>query len=1016
MALFDTQGLAALAQQMVDEDVELVRPKAHHAIYKEGWGPNLNPIQACAVYDIAIFKLYYGERGSGKCRSINDLCYQSDGLSRLGNMNPGVLFGFGNLTEAVWSFDGEKLLQKNTSAFYRESLTDAKEWCLSNGNEIVGSPIHPVWCCVWKKGSRPSFRYVRLCDFESLRSEGWRIWTPLLAHPGFTRSHYRVVCGVEINPQLGYCLGALCGDGGLSQIRRAGVSFTNMDDECISLVNEGLRLLGSELVKTKSSKSGKATVFRVSRPMRLGRILEIGKMACTSYHKVIPDFIISSPKSVLSSFLRGLFDTDGTVEKAGTISLTTTSHQLSRDVQDCLMALGVFSVRRPKKSASGKPTWNIYVMGSHVEAFAKEVGFSITRKQLRIKVGLKHNHNDYTYPEAICEEMRKIALATRTGLRKPRGPVRYQKIVGPRKTRWVFNKPLPWGHVWETYDTEEEAKDRSVELTKQRDDYLQTRLKDRAWHNKHRSIHAFRYVPGPDKLRKFIALYDCEEQLKPFLISDTWVEVTASNRTRAQLADLSVPGTHSFLCGGVINHNTIGGCHELVDYCYRNENGLAYVIVREVGMGTEGGAWHKLKTEVIPEWEHGLGIQVVFATDFQTKSPLLWISNRHGGWSCAMLKSLPVAAHVEAKVRGREPGFILVDEAQTLESDDYFKNLLMQLGRRKGSGDPGRIVFCCNPEGPSHWLYHRFFELPVDEKTGEWDYRYAKWHIPVTDNLKNLEPHYYENYVIPAVENDPIAYARLVKGEWVDRPDGTSLLGNYFSEAIHVKGDAAKGIGMVPVTDVPMIISWDPGAAHTCIAFEQMVATVNPDNQGESIYILLLDGFDFVGEYKSYKDIVPLVIERQLYWEKKMGKVFRWHHAADSSAFNQYRAATGSFDVWDIEKLSRAYVEQRGLDPRFVIKMQESPKAEHSIAARVRMLTDALVSSTFFISATCPKPFLDMFYRLQADPEDSTKPKKKARYGHDFDAITYGPFWAKHRPRGLPAATAAVTPQYWSIP
>jgi hypothetical protein len=107
------------------------------------------------------------------------------------------------------------------------------------------------------------------------------------------------------------------------------------------------------------------------------------------------------------------------------------------------------------------------------------------------------------------------------------------------------------------------------------------------------------------------------------------------------------------LYGERFSGKTYSALHEVVEYCYRNDNCLAYLIVRESGMGTEGGAWHKLQFEVLPQWERGIGIvstQPRF--DSQTKKPYIWISNRHGGWSMIMLASLPVANQVEGKIRG----------------------------------------------------------------------------------------------------------------------------------------------------------------------------------------------------------------------------------------------------------------------------------------------------------------------------------------------------------------------------
>jgi hypothetical protein len=405
--------------------------------------------------------------------------------------------------------------------------------------------------------------------------------------------------------------------------------------------------------------------------------------------------------------------------------------------------------------------------------------------------------------------------------------------------------------------------------------------------------------------------------------------------------------------------------------------------------------------------------------DPQTKKPYIWLTNRHGGWSMIMLASLPVAHQVEGKVRGREPDIIGVDEAQTLETDTYFTSLLMQLGRKKKKGgDPSKLIFCCNPEGPSHWIYKRFFEMPLNEETGAWDERYAHFHIPVSDNLVNLAPGYYENYVLPAVKNDPIMKARLVDGEWVDRPEGDSLFDGAYSD-LFIVGDATKSEGLLPVPPHPMIVSYDLGGAHSSIHFKQIIPTLN------KIYRLCIDELDFVGQYTPYAKSIPMVIERMRYWDGKMKFDFAWVHISDSSAFNMYRAEHGSYDVWDVEKISRDYVakmdipstvppEQReAYRNRYIIRMKECPKGEFSIEARVRLVTDALVSNSTMISATCRRT-REMFMRLPHDPKDRLKPKPKSRYVHNFDSYSYGDFYYSTRRVEVPGSTSEIQPQYYS--
>lgn len=458
---------------------------------------------------------------------------------------------------------------------------------------------------------------------------------------------------------------------------------------------------------------------------------------------------------------------------------------------------------------------------------------------------------------------------------------------------------------------------------------------------------------------------------------------------------------------------TFGAMHDLVEHCYLNST-LGFIIVKEVGQATDGGAWSKLMNHVLPAWKYGNpdrdgnrmdeGIGLDYGTqgtdensmlDAQTKKPHVWMRTFKGGWSKIMLFSLPVSHQVKSKIKGKEPSFIIVDEAQTMEDPDYFKMIVQQLGRRGGLTGKQKIVFCANPDGPSHWLYKKFFIEPVDEKTGVWDKNYAQFHVPIEENKHNLPDGYYETYLVAATKGDAIEEARMLRGEWIDRPTGASLFRDDFSEALHIRGDAAKGRGIIPVKGVPIIVSYDPGGAHTSIHFLQVVPTK------DKVYKLTIDEMDYVGRYMPYSRLVPQIIRRMQRWETVTNGPINWIHVADDSAFNQYRAKEGSFDCWDIEKISREHVEKHmSPDPetakrneRFIIKLRAVPKGPRSREARVRLVRDALQAEEWLISATCPKS-KEMMMKLEQDPEDSMAPKKGTVFTHKFDSNTYGFFWA----------------------
>jgi len=463
---------------------------------------------------------------------------------------------------------------------------------------------------------------------------------------------------------------------------------------------------------------------------------------------------------------------------------------------------------------------------------------------------------------------------------------------------------------------------------------------------------------------------------------------------------------------------TYSGLHKLVDHCFNNRNALAIVIVGVRRQAEEGGAWHKLQQEVLPIWKHGnrenvqgqwtdkyfdrgLGIKYSEVQSNTAKDVYLFMQNRFDApnqmSSRILLLSMPVESYVADRVKGMEPSFVLVDEAQTLDSDTYFRGIVQQIGRRPNIRTTQQAVYCANPDGPSHWLWKLFWERPLKTESGQWNKRYARYHFPVMENLSHLPPDYWEN-VVEATKDDPIEFQRMVQGLWVDRPKGKALFRFAFQENLHMRGDLSKNRGLVPIKGHPVIVSYDPGAANTSIHFLQIVPTV------DKVYKIILDELNFVGEYIPYPQLVPRLIARMNYWDgfemdgKKIGP-FKWIHVSDSSAFNQFRAATGSFDAAEIETLSAGR-----------IKMMECPKGPGSIEARTRLILDALTSDELRLSALCPKT-REMFLNIEEDEKNRMKPKPNGPLVHVLDSVSYGFFYFYHGRGKLSMQTAEVTPE-----
>lgn len=411
---------------------------------------------------------------------------------------------------------------------------------------------------------------------------------------------------------------------------------------------------------------------------------------------------------------------------------------------------------------------------------------------------------------------------------------------------------------------------------------------------------------------------------------------------------------------------------KLVQHARDNKNALCMIILDYRMMGEEGGAWHKLLYEILPIWKAGCGLTWTEPRETKSKHMYIWISNRFGGWSRVLFISMPVGSFVQDRVKGIEPSFIFVDEAQTLESDAYFKYIVQQIGRRRDIALQ-QIIYCCNPAGPSHWIYKRFFEIPVryDEAGNKtWNDDYSVYHVPFAENEKNVSVENRKN-VIEAARGDDTEYRRNVLGEWLDVPLGEAIFKDHFDAETHMIGSLKDNEGIMPDPRFPVQVGYDLGAAHSSIHFAQFVQT------NEKLFWSTFDELNYVDRHTPYTVLVPQLLKRMDYWDALLSTKFEYQNISDNSAFNQFRARDGSFDAQDVERLSGGR-----------IKMLECPKGPGSVETRVRQSIEKLQDVAWYISATCIKT-KEMFLKLERDKDNHMMPRKKSRFLHPFDSSTY---------------------------
>lgn len=188
-----------------------------------------------------------------------------------------------------------------------------------------------------------------------------------------------------VDESLASFLGYLVGDGHISRVKRV-LGLTTGDEEqaktFASLVTD---LFGLE-PRIKKDENRFRILFSSEH---LADFLE--HMGLTSgpsaREKTIPPAILKSPKKVVVAFLRALFDCDGYAGPQGVI-LSTSSLEMSKQVQVVLLNFGILSTRRPQNH----DIWNIEIFGLAAKKFMEEIGFGLERKQKRLQEYIENHH------------------------------------------------------------------------------------------------------------------------------------------------------------------------------------------------------------------------------------------------------------------------------------------------------------------------------------------------------------------------------------------------------------------------------------------------------------------------------------------------------------------------------------------------------------------------------------------------------------------------------------------------
>ncbi len=214
----------------------------------------------------------------------------------------------------------------------------------------------------------------------------------------------RITLPVHLNEQLLYFAGLVAGDGDISgKGKNVGIRFSNSSEQLIASFIQ----LSKELFNVTCNYSSHHSWQRPAS-VRFGSLLvaeildSLGIPRSPKSHRIdLSDTLLRLPNQLLKEYLKGLFDTDGSVVKqergSSYVELATTSEKLANKLPLALLRFGLVAKVRKKDKGGTIVTplrtitpkhdkFQIEIKGRYyLEKFQREIGFSQTVKMEKLQ-------------------------------------------------------------------------------------------------------------------------------------------------------------------------------------------------------------------------------------------------------------------------------------------------------------------------------------------------------------------------------------------------------------------------------------------------------------------------------------------------------------------------------------------------------------------------------------------------------------------------------------------------------
>ena len=269
-----------------------------------------------------------GRPSMGKAQPLDAKIQTINGWKLMGDLQTG---------DRLASVDGQHSL---VTGIYPQGLKQIYTVTFSDGRQAECCDEH-LWRVMYREWVEPKvINTSRLMEMLQCVRYKNRLWIdPVSGDFGHSKE-------LPINP---WVLGALLGDGTLALSHKS-IMFSTKSSELIDKMNALLthevelvfagaydwRIVSKERIAANGQRAYVATNYFKNA------LEDIGVIGSRSFDKSIPSLYLEANKDARLALFQGLMDTDGWIEKWGSIRFCTVSEQLAKDVASLARSLGGF--------------------------------------------------------------------------------------------------------------------------------------------------------------------------------------------------------------------------------------------------------------------------------------------------------------------------------------------------------------------------------------------------------------------------------------------------------------------------------------------------------------------------------------------------------------------------------------------------------------------------------------------------------------------------------------------------